>query len=330
MPSELQQVLEGYGIRGIRLQLVTDNPRKPVWRIRSPQGEFYLKRMAVSPGRLRFILAAMEHLERGGVRLPPVVPTVTGEPYLALGSHLYLLTRAVAGQDLDYGTHLPLIVRSLARFHRAGRGFAPPPEAEVHSHLGRWPEHYRKKLEELDHFRARAASTPNPDAFCRIFLREVPFFRQQIEATLARLADGRYDAWVEKLRAEGCLSHQDYAASNLRLVDGEVLVFDLDSVTCDLPARDLRKLFNKVMKKGQWDSTLVRRILGLYQEVYPLTADERQVVATDVMFPHLFCGAVNKYFTGRAADWPPEKLVAKLQEAIRSDRQKLRTLSAFR
>lgn len=330
MTSELQQVIQGYGLRVIRLELVTDNKRKPVWRLRSPQGEFYLKRMAVSPGRLRFILAATEHLNRNGVATPPLLPTAAGEPYLALGDRLYLVTRAVQGQELDYRRHLPIIVRSLARFHRAGQGFAPPDDAEVHSHLGRWPEHYRKKLEELREFRARAAAQPNPDAFCRLFLREVPFFIRQIEAVLERLADGRYDAWVEKVSREGCFCHQDYAASNLRLVDGEVMVFDLDSVTLDLPARDLRKLANKVMKKGQWDAALLRRILELYQASYPLTADERQVVATDIQFPHLFCGAANKYFTGRAQDWPAEKLVAKLQEAIRSDRQKLRVLGALR
>lgn len=330
MPSnELRAVLQAYGVRPRAMHLVTDNPRKPVWRIVNGQGEYFLKRMGMTPGRLRFVLAANEHLNRNGVRTPPVVPTEAGALYAEGDGTLYVLTRAVHGTEPSYEQHLELITRSLARFHAAGRGFVAPPDAEVHSHLGTWPDHMEKKLAELDAFVARARATTPPDPFLRTFLAEAGWFQRQIRDCLERIRDGRYQRWVEKVRAEGCLCHQDYAASNLRLVDGEVVVYDLDSVTHDLPARDLRKLFNKVMKKGRWDSSLARKMLAWYTEIYPLTADERAVLAVDLQFPHLFCGAVNKYFTGRAEDWSAAKLHEKLLAAIRADSSKSGVVSAL-
>lgn len=88
-------------------------------------------------------------------------------------------------------------------------------------------------------------------------------------------------------------------------------------------------LLVKVMKKGYWDGNLARRMLGWYTEIYPLSADEKWVLAADVQFPHLFLGAANKYFTGRAEDWSAAKLYEKFQAAIRADRSKAGVLSAI-
>lgn len=243
--GELMAVLHAYGLKPRSMHLVTDNPKKPVWRVIDAAGEYFLKRMHMTPGRLRFVLAANAHLNERGIRTPPVVATGGGGLYADVGGSLYVLSRAVHGAEPTYEQHLELITRSLARFHAAGRGYAAPFDAEVHSHLGAWPEHVRKKLAELDAFEARARAARPADPFVRAFLAEANGFRKLMQDCLDRLQDGRYERWVEKVRAEGCLCHQDYAASNLRLVDGEVVVYDLDSVTHDLAARDLRKLFNK-------------------------------------------------------------------------------------
>lgn len=46
-------------------------------------------------------------------------------------------------------------------------------------------------------------------------------------------------------------------------------------------------------------------------------------------FAHLFCGAANKYFTGRAMDWPTEKLLARLRQAAQVEKAKLPVLAAL-
>lgn len=281
-------ILALYGLEPRAVEAVTDNPKKPVWRVATAGDEFYLKRMHTSSGRLRFILAANEHLNRRGIKTPPVVPTRGGDPFATWNGQLYVLTRAVGGQALGLDQHMELITRSLAHFHRASRGFRPPPEAEVHSHLGTWPDQYEKKLTELDEFAEQATSGP-PNPFHELYLAEVGHFKEQIQSALQLLGTS-YDAWVRRCEKDGVLCHQDYAASNLRLVKGQVVVFDLDAVTCDLPARDLRKHLNKVMKKSGWDVDRTRRILQWYSHVEPLDANERQVLWADLWFPQVNWG----------------------------------------
>jgi hypothetical protein len=94
-----------------------------------------------------------------------------------------------------------------------------------------------------------------------------------------------------------------------------------DSLTIDLPARDIRKLLNKVMKKnGKWEPALLETVLRAYQQANPLTADEWAVLKLDLTFPHLFAGIMDKYYRQREKDWTESKYVSRLKEMIAVER----------
>jgi len=74
--------------------------------------------------------------------------------------------------------------------------------------------------------------------------------------------------------------------------------FDTDSITIDIPARDIRKLLNKIMKKnGKWNLEILRKFIRIYQSENPLSFSEWTV------FPHLFLGAMNKFYYKRDKEW---------------------------
>ena len=113
------------------------------------------------------------------------------------------------------------------------------------------------------------------------------------------------------------MCHQDFAAGNLILTSSGLYVIDTDSITFDLPARDIRKLFNKIMKKsGKANSELAKKIINYYQSINPLIYDEWQVVKYDLMFPHLFLGAMSKYYNQREESWTTEKYMQRIKEMI--------------
>jgi len=67
-------------------------------------------------------------------------------------------------------------------------------------------------------------------------------------------------------------------------------------------------------KSGKWDRNLTRTMLTRYQKVNPLTASEWRVVKLDLMFPHLFIGAVNKYYYRRDKEWSEDKYLQRIVE----------------
>jgi CotS family spore coat protein len=127
------------------------------------------------------------------------------------------------------------------------------------------------------------------------------------------------------------LCHQDFAAGNLAIVDdGRLYVYDMDSLTVDVPVRDLRKILNKVMKKEtQWDLQKMNTMIQAYQSVNPLTKPQYAVLAADIQFPHLFYGQVSKYYTGREEKWTAAKHVSRLQDMIDTELSKEAVLRSF-
>jgi spore coat-associated protein S len=67
-------------------------------------------------------------------------------------------------------------------------------------------------------------------------------------------------------------------------------------------------------KSGKWDIEITKNILSYYQSENPLTHAEWQVVKMDIMFPHLFIGAMNKYYYQRDVEWSPQKYLQRLKE----------------
>jgi spore coat-associated protein S len=52
----------------------------------------------------------------------------------------------------------------------------------------------------------------------------------------------------------------------------------------------------------------------IYQSVNPLEPSEWKVVLTDIKYPHLFIGAMNKYYYKRDKEWTDEKYFSRIRE----------------
>jgi CotS family spore coat protein len=278
--------------------------KKGVWWIKTPGGMKILKKVSNSEETLRFILDAVRHLMKNGVKLPGICKTMTGSDYVSINGTCYVLTEAIEGRNPSYSVpgELHRISAELAKFHKASEGFTPSPGTKPKYHLGLWIDDYARQLEDIKSFYEKE--------------REFPYFYKRAENAIAGLKGKEYEEWVEKAQTKGCLCHQDFAAGNLILTPtGDIFVLDTDSITIDIPARDIRKLLNKVMKKtGRWDINLAKSIMHSYQSVNPLTASEWEVVRLDLMFPHLFIGAVSKYYYKRDKEWSEDKYLQRIAE----------------
>lgn len=321
--NEIKPILDKYGLNVKRVTIETMKQKKAVWWVDSNSGKYVLKKMPVSKGRLLFLLSAIEHLSDRGINIPPVCQTTDGKHFVEDGGHLYIVMKAVIGKPPSYDEpqELSIVMEGLAGFHGASTNFKPPVDADVRKHLGNWDEKYIGSISDLENFRESAANSKND--FELFYLNHCDYFIKEAKACLKLLRNPAYGKWLDKVRLETNLCHQDFAAGNLGLVDGKLYIYDLDSITIDLPARDLRKILNKTMKKrGQWDTELTKKMLSCYQKVNLLTMDEYSVVFTDVRFPHLFCGIANKYFTNREDEWSSAKYLRKLQEITMVEKSK--------
>lgn len=314
----IDAVLGRYPVNVLDTRSENYKVKKGVWWVRTAEGLKILKKVSYSEETLRFILQATAHLSGNGIRLPEVNKTSDGSDYVNHGGSIFVMMDAVEGRNPSYGVpgEMDLVARELARFHKASGGFFPAPDTKPKYHLGLWVEDYQDQLEDINGFYKKELARTDSDPAGKAVTVEFPYFYERALKAITALRGPGYSGWVKKAEREGCLCHQDFAAGNLIITrSGAVYVLDTDSITIDIPARDIRKLLNKVMKKeGRWDAGLTARILKSYQEQNPLAPSEWEVVKLDLMFPHLFIGAVNKYYYQRDKDWSQEKYLQRIVE----------------
>lgn len=321
-PEPLLAILANYDVNVLGIKEETHKGKKAVWWVSTDEGLLVLKKLAMGEERFRFVLAALEHLRCGGVHLAPLVKTKNDRPYVLEEGHCYILSLAVEGRPPDYShREIPMIMQSLAHFHRASEGFVPPEDVKVRLHLGTWAEGYERDIKRVLQYLERGDGSAFSD---RVMESLSTYVGMASEALRRLLQGGEYQAWVDRVRETPVLCHQDFAAGNLLITkDGDICVLDTDSLTIDLPARDIRKILNKAMKKrGGWDAALASKMLHYYNEVYPLSHADLVVVGCDLLFPHLLFSITSKYFQGREREWSTAKFNEKLDIAIRLENEK--------
>ncbi len=329
----LDVVLSNYSIKVLDIRNESYKDKKGVWWIKTSDGLRILKKISNSEETLKFILHAVHHLQENGIKLPNINKTNVGKDYVNINGVCYVLTDAIEGRNPSYTSpkELDCIACELAKFHKASKGFSPVTDSKPKFHLGLWVEDYSGQLEEINEFYKNELLQGETNAVSKTIIKEFPYFYERAKKAIEGLKGTEYNEWVNQVRETGGLCHQDFAAGNLIMnTSGSIYIIDTDSITMDIPARDIRKLLNKIMKKaGKWDLDLTKRILRSYQSTNPLTPSQWRVVRLDLMFPHLFIGAVNKYIYKRDKDWSAEKYLQRIVEMAAFEKTIPLILSSF-
>jgi spore coat-associated protein S len=321
----LNGVLAQYDIKVLDVKNLFDKGKKAVWRIETPKGFKILKKVSNSEDTLKCTLSAISHLKKKGIHIPAVYRNKSGREYVKIEKVCYVLFEGIEGKcpDENIKGHLDVMVKEMAKFHKASEGFFKDKESKAKDHLGKWPEEYAVQIEDLKKFYNEVELQKRHGEIEKIFLKEFPYFYEKAEKSISALSGQEYKDWVSKMDKLGCLCHQDYVASNLILNNSGLFVLDTDAICIDLSARDIRKFLNKIMKKlGRWDSKLANEIIKAYQAENPLTSSQWKVVEFDLSFPHLFIGAMNKYFYKRDESWGVERYTSRIKEMCYFEKNK--------
>lgn len=311
------EVLSKYQYTINNVDCINDKGKKAVWWINTSNKDMILKKVSCSEATLKFIIAGTNYLIKKGCRLPAIIKNESMEDFTRYEDHLYVMSEGIIGNKLNDSNLLDrqLIVTELGRFHNSSIGFIPPRDTKPKNHLGIWMDEYNTYVESLNSIYQQKKNKLNLSLVDKTIIREFPYFYRRAKKSIEGLMGNEYKAWVIRVNKTGGLCHQDFSSANLLSTDKGIYVIDTDSLTIDLAARDIRKLLNKIMKKSKrWDSEAVNNFITWYNSSNHLTNDEWKVVMYDLMFPHLFLGAVHKYFFLRDETWNDEDYLNRINE----------------
>jgi len=283
----VQDSMARYGLTLHETWLVQANLKAFVWRVRTDQGWKALKWIGRKKDKAIFSIYAHRHMEEAGFPVSPITLSRKGELFLTHGNRIGFLTDWIDGQSpvREVDEHWRLYIKTLCDFHRTSEGFQVPQGVRLKSKLGGWPLDYRNKIGHLRHWYEEAEG--KSDSYFRLYRDVIPGVIRQAEALFEQLVNSHYWAWVEELAVRPTLCHSDYGETNTIMTGSDAMwVIDLDTVTFDLPVRDLRKVFESYLDPGIDLAAALGRIIDTYTEFVPLPQEKLEVFLIDVQFPY--------------------------------------------
>jgi spore coat protein I len=291
-------VLKEYGIVPDNLTVVQGGTIKTVWKLSSGGRPYCLKRLKQTYDKALFSVNAQVYIKNSGGLVPGVIPNRHGEPITCCNDQLFVLYEWINGKDLNFSipADLRMAVRGLAHFHLASKGYRAPEGARISTKLGKWPDQYMSMSKKLSEWK-ELAERSRPSPALSTYLQHVDRMLLLADKSLKALDSSDYGKLTEQGSKSIVLCHQDYGKGNALAAGSSVYILDLDGVTYDLPARDLRKIIGKnAEKSSRWSAGAISEILGWYTEINPMGADEMEVLHADLLFPHWFYGLVKNLF----------------------------------
>ncbi len=284
-----EYIITSWDIAVERIEVIQGGQMALVWKIHTNNGSVCLKRIHRPEKKALFSINAQNYLAEKGGRVPGILRNKNNDLFTKQGPFLFVLYDWIEGGvfDLAVDPDLEFVMKGLAEFHLWSEGYHPPEGIPVFKKLGRWPNHYIKRCQQMESWKLIAQSTlDNP--FSQLYLQEIDYFIEQGRQTLDRLMQSQYVPWVEAQSANPTLCHQDYGAGNTVLGnDGKIWVIDLDTVSYDLPIRDLRKMIIPLLDTtGEWDEARFQLMMNSYESINPLTPEQKEVMYIDMLFPY--------------------------------------------
>lgn len=284
-----ETIIKNWDVQVDLIEVVQGGQMALVWKLHTPNGPICLKRIHRPEKKALFSINAQDYLAKKGTRVPGIIPNKNNELYTKFGPFLFVVYEWIEGRpfELTVQEDLEFIMKGLAEFHLASIGYQPPAGVPVFTKLGRWPNHYIKRCQQMETWKLVAATMPD-DPFSQLYLAEVDPFIQEGKNTLNRLLSSGYTEWVAETRKMPNLCHQDYGTGNSLLgTDGQIWVIDLDTVSFDLPIRDLRKMIIPLLDTtGVWQEDQFNIMINAYESISPLTAQQKQIMFIDMLFPY--------------------------------------------
>ncbi len=291
-------VLAQYDVNPKKIQIIQQGGIKTVWKVLSDEGSTCLKRLNKSTEKAIFSVEAQKHIKANGGFVPGVFSNKAGESITYYREELFVLYEWVEGKQLNFNTKDDFMaaMEGLALFHKCSKGYEPPEEARVSTKLAKWPDQYRSMLNRMNEWK-NISQQKTGIAVYDTYLKWIGPIMALGEKAIRYLELSGYDALSCPGSPSVVLCHQDYGKGNALLTSVGICVLDLDGVTFELAARDLRKIILKTMEaQGEWNEQIMKNIIAWYEKGYALTRDEKIMVYIDCFFPHAFFGGVKNQF----------------------------------
>ena len=314
---------------------------------------YVLKQSRMSPEKIVCTHIATRHLHDNDFTEAQIfLPGINGLPFAPFSGSFYTLSPTYKGREcvLEDKQDLAASSRLLAKMHIAAIGFTeklaseklepfitlmyeditegdednnslPPKKLNFKCDLGKTPDVFRRRLNELRRFRKNAAK--RKEQFDYAYAAIADYYCSLAEKICVGLENSAYTEISKHYEEAGCLCHREYTAHNILIGSDNqaAAVLGFDSVCIDMPVYDLANFIRRRMRKCGWSVSDAEYIVKQYDTVKAVSGEEQQILKLLLQFPQKLWRITNKYYNSRRV-WCEKSCLAKLEE-VKSEKEPL-------
>ncbi|MCX8130440.1 MAG: CotS family spore coat protein [Clostridia bacterium] len=311
------EVLKNYTISPENISVIQSGTIKTVWKVKAKEGMLCLKRLKHTYDKALFSVNAQNYIKESGGNVPSVIKDKRGQLIVQHKDQLFVLYEWLHGKNLNFSnsSDLQAALRGLAKFHICSKGYRAPENSRISSKLNKWPEQYDSMKTRLTDWKEISKNISLP--YHNAYLKHIDSVIEICNLASDHLSTSDYVRLVSPESKSPVLCHQDFGNGNAILTEMGVYVIDLDGITYDLPARDLRKIIGKQAEnRNQWSIENINNVIECYSGVNHMSDADTDLLYIDLLYPHWFFGLVKNLFQNNKPLKPSEiERIAKLEQS---------------
>jgi CotS family spore coat protein len=294
-------------------------PMKGVYLLKTSKGNKCLKKINYGTQKLMYLHMAKEHIVKNGFdKIDRFNLTLEGTPYAMVNDDIYVVTDWIEGRECDFRNleELKMAAETLAKFHLCARGFMPDETHKVRDDIGKLPQTLHKRMLTLNKMRDLARKSKRKVDFDFMYLSNVDFFLELAKQAVKVLDLEGYTQLCEESLNERVLCHHDYTYHNIIIdTNNDGNIVDFDYCKSELQIYDVSTLIIKALKRLDWNIEYAREVVQAYNNIKPISPEEKNVLKTLLSFPQRFWRLANRFYY-REAGWSENIFIKKMREII--------------
>lgn len=289
------------------------------YKVEAQDGTYAIKIINYELSHFKFILSAINHLQKRGFNtIPEIISTKSDTQYILLEERYAYLTKWIPSRVSNYDNPLELssISRKLGELHNCSSGFNLTRDMKPRIGWHSWMKVFNTRCNEILDFKNRINQKAYKSEFDYIYLRSIDEEIHRGYRAIEGLKNSKYLTLMDKEIMKRGFCHHDYAHHNI-LVDkkGELNIIDFDYCILDTHLHDLSSLLIRVMKYGKWSSEKADLIINNYCITNDVKDDEFKVMKYFIMFPQSFWQIGLQYYWEQQP-WEEEFFINKINKYI--------------
>ncbi len=327
MDEKIKDILDNYDIP------VTSVVRgRGAWICITPKARYLLKSYPYSENHVIYE-AMLKSLivERGCPWIDTTIYNKEGQILTATKDGTrYVLKQWFDGRECDLKSieHMKLAVQNLAALHRLMKNMRFECEwLKYARHLpaDTWMQKRAQEMKMIDGYMHRKKKI---SPFEQMYIRHYPHFKAQAAEAVKMLEIAHYNQLYQTALEERTFCHGAYSHHNVLICKNHIVAVNFERAQMNTQVDDLYYFMRKALEKNEWQVTLGRQMLAAYEQVQPISANEKCYLYGLFLFPEKFWKISNHYFNVRKS-WMSGITMDKMQQVIAREDKRMLFLEAL-